>query len=84
MRMEYAQEISMGDKKPVNLSLDAELLARAKALEINLSQALEPKLREIVRVAEAEAWRAENASAIRSFNEHVEKNGVFGGEWRKF
>lgn len=34
------------------------------------------------REAEAARWRAENAESIRSFNEHIERDGVFGEEWR--
>lgn len=32
----------------------------------------------------AARWRAENADAIRSFNEHIERDGVFGEEWRSW
>ncbi|MCC6735552.1 MAG: helix-turn-helix transcriptional regulator [Bauldia sp.] len=36
------------------------------------------------REAAAARWRAENAEAIRSFNEHIERDGVFGEEWRSW
>lgn len=72
----------MGIRKPLNLSIDASLVDRAKALDINLSQALEGKLREIVRDAEAEAWRRANRTSIEAFNRYIEENGVFGEEWR--
>lgn len=74
----------MGHKRPVNLSLDADLVARAKALDVNLSQILEQQLVEIVRRAEETAWRRENAEAIDAYNRRVEQDGVFGEEWRTF
>lgn len=74
----------MGHKRPVNLSLDADLVARAKALDVNLSQILEQQLVEIVRRAEETAWRRENAEAIDAYNQRVEQDGVFGEEWRTF
>lgn len=36
------------------------------------------------REAAAARWRVENAEAIRSFNEHIERDGVFGEEWRSW
>lgn len=74
----------MGKKRAVNVSLDAELVTRAKALDINLSRALEPGLREIVRELEMERWKDENREAIESFGRYIEEHGVFGEEWRSW
>ncbi len=74
----------MGSKQSVNLSLDRELVARAKALGLNISQALEPKLREIVRRIEAEEWATRNREAIERFNQRIRTHGPIGDEYSKY
>jgi len=66
----------MGTRKPLNLSIDAELIDRAKGLDINLSQALESKLRDIVRDEETARWQREHKGAIEAWNRWVEENGI--------
>ena len=63
-------------KKPANLSLDAELLKEARALEINISSAAEEGLKQAVSKAKAEAWKRENAEAIDDYNRWIEKHGL--------
>ena len=69
-------------RKATNLSLDAALLAEARALGVNPSRAAEAGLAEAV--ARAKAWRRENAAAIADFNAYVEANGVPLAAFRKF
>ena len=71
-------------KKPANLSLDAQLLAEARALNINLSAAAEDGVKKAVSKAKSEAWKRENAEAIKSSNEWVEKNGLPLEKYRMF
>lgn len=71
-------------RKPTNLSLDANLLAQAKALKVNLSRAAEDGLRVAVSVVKAQQWKAENAAAIRSSNAYVEKHGLPLDSYRQF
>ena len=71
-------------KKPTNLSIDTELLKEAKELGINLSRSAEDGLREAVRQTKTEQWKLENAEAIKSSNEWVEKNGIPFEEYRQF
>jgi antitoxin CcdA len=71
-------------KKPTNLSLDQRLLAEAKALDINLSQAAENGLRIAVGEVRAEQWKAENAAALDSTNQWVEANGLPLERYRRF
>ncbi len=71
-------------KKPVNLTLDAELLAEARELKINISAVAEDGVKQAVAKARAEAWKRENAEAIRSSNEWVEKNGLPLEKYRMF
>lgn len=67
-------------KKAVNLSIDAELLADSKEAGVNLSKALEDKLRDL-RVDE---WKRANAEAIRQENEFIEKHGIWSDGMRSW
>jgi antitoxin CcdA len=71
-------------KTPTNLSVRADLVRRAKELELNLSEILEVALESAVRGAERERWLAENQDAIDEYNEQVEKRGLFSDDWRRF
>ena len=55
-----------------------------RKLGVNLSRALEEKLEELVRKAEAEKWAEENREAIEAHNNWVEKHGTFGDKYRVF
>ena len=63
-------------KRAVNVSLNSDLVARAKALGLNLSEAFDARLAELVRAAEREKWRAENAEAVAEYNARIEKGGL--------
>lgn len=71
-------------RKPANLSLDSALLSEAKALNVNISRAAERGLRMEVANVKAELWKAENATALRSSNSYVAKNGLPLDQYRKF
>jgi antitoxin CcdA len=71
-------------RKPVNVSLDADLIAQAKALDLNLSRALEEGLRARVKAEQARRWREENAEAIRLSNEELDRNGLWSDGLRLF
>jgi len=64
------------------VSLDPELVAEARALDINLSQAFEAHLEELVRARRAEAWLRENASGFDAYNRFVEKAGIWDEDER--
>lgn len=70
-------------KRAANLSVNAELLDQAKALEINLSATLERALEEEVRIRRREQWRAENREAIAGYNAWVAEHGVFSPMFRR-
>lgn len=63
-------------RKPTNLSLDRALLSEARTLGVNLSQAAEAGLRDAVRDAKATAWTRENAQALASSNDWVDRHGL--------
>lgn len=71
-------------KKAVNLSVDAELLARAREVDVNLSATFEEALRRHVHEEEQARWRSENAGAVEAYNDFVREHGVFGEGLRLF
>lgn len=71
-------------KKATNLTINSDLLEKAKAYKINLSKSFEAYLAGLVRQKQAERWLEENNEAIEAFNERVEKQGLFGDTFRRF
>jgi antitoxin CcdA len=66
------------------LSVREDLVRRAKALGLNLSEILETALEAAVRAGERAVWEAENESAIDAYNARAAEHGVFSDKWRKF
>ena len=73
-----------GTKRPVNLSLDADLLQAGKELGLNLSAVAEEALAYAVSARLAERWAEENQAAIATYNQRVEAAGVFSDGLRSF
>jgi len=71
-------------KKPANLSINSDLLQKAREFEINLSATLENALAKTVKEKQEEKWLEANKKAIREYNHHVEKHGVFSKKLRSF
>ena len=71
-------------KKPTNLTINSDLLNKAKELKINISSVLEHALAERVTQSERDAWLQENAESISIYNEHINKFGVFSDGLRTF
>lgn len=71
-------------KKATNLSVNSDLLGKARDLNINLSATLEQALIDMLRQRQREQWLAENRKAISAYNEHVEQHGVFSDGLRTF
>ena len=71
-------------KRAVNVSVNQDLLRQAKALGINLSQAIEGQLERLVREAAAKAWVEENREAIQKRREWVERHGLWSDGLRLF
>ena len=67
-----------------SFTADPALLAEAKALGVNVSRAAEAGIEAEVKKARAAQWRAENAEAIRSSNDYVEKHGLPLAKYRQF
>jgi antitoxin CcdA len=71
-------------KKATNLSINSDLLRRARELNINLSATLEQALVEILEERERARWREENQAAIAAYNRSVEGEGAFSDGLRSF
>jgi antitoxin CcdA len=62
--------------RPTNLSLSASLVDEAKKLGVNISLAAASGLEQAVARRRAERWIEDNASALESYNQYVEENGL--------
>jgi antitoxin CcdA len=71
-------------KKPTNVSINSDLLEKAKSHNINLSATLERALTEQLRIKQRDQWLRENDGAIQAYNQFVETNGTFSDSVRKF
>lgn len=79
---------SAAEAKPVrraaNISLNARILAEAKALGINISRACEGGLEAQIARVRRESWLAENREALESSNAYAEANGLPLAALRQF
>ena len=71
-------------KRALNVSVNTDLAAKAKALGVNLSEALEVRLAELVATAARQQWLAENANAIEAYNERVADGSILSDFERPF
>jgi len=71
-------------RKATNVSLDGDLVSQARELGINLSRACEAGLADAVKRERIVRFKAENAEAFASYNEHVEKYGLPLAKYRMF
>ncbi|WP_347258068.1 type II toxin-antitoxin system CcdA family antitoxin [Methylocaldum sp.] len=71
-------------KKATNITLSADVLREAKALGINISQACDQFLRQLVRQERQRRWQEDNAEFIAAYNRAVETEGLPLEEWRSF
>ena len=71
-------------KKSANLSVNSDLLKKARGLNINLSATLEHALTQQVKKVARETWLKENKQALNSLNDLAEENGLFSDSYRNF
>ena len=81
MQISYDKE---APKRATNLSINGDLLEKARALNINLSATLEQSLAALVKTKQQQVWLAENRSAIDAYNQQVELDGTFSDTLRVF
>lgn len=80
----WSQEASLAVRKPTNLTLTVGLVAQARALGINISQAAEVGIAAEVARRRMERWLAENRAALESSNAFVERHGLPLARYRGF
>lgn len=68
----------------VNVSINADLAAKARALGIDFSEALETQLAELVAAARPRQWLTDNAAAIDAYNERVAEGAILSDFERQF
>ena len=61
-------------KKVVNLSVNCDLLHKARLHNINLSDLLEERLIELLNDAQKQNWLNKNREAIDEYNKKVERD----------
>lgn len=66
------------------LSINSDLLQKAKDLHINLSQTLEQRPKEVLLEEKRRVWVAESQKAIEDYNRRIEAEGVFSDGLRRF
>ena len=71
-------------RKPTNISVDTNLIAEAKELEVNISRAVEEGIAKAVADEKAKRWLEENKEALESSNRYVEENGLPLAKYRLF
>ncbi|HEY3401451.1 MAG TPA: type II toxin-antitoxin system CcdA family antitoxin [Geothrix sp.] len=81
MRSTYQLE---APKRPVNLSLNSDLLRQARELGLNLSGVAEEALAYAVSARLAERWVEENRDAVEAYNQRIEARGAFSDGLRTF
>ena len=72
------------NRKATNITIESALLAEAKELHINLSQAAEAGVAKAVADVRAKLWLAENKEALDDWNRYVEENGLPLEKYRSF
>jgi post-segregation antitoxin (ccd killing protein) len=77
----------------VTVELDSEMLKRAQAAGLNLSEVLDRAVRRVLpplpksdeeRKREAEQWYAENKAEVDWYNAFIAEHGLFSDSTRKF
>ena len=71
-------------KKATNITLSSDVLSEAKALGINISQACDQFLRELVRKERERRWQQDNEEFIVAYNQVVDAEGLPLDQWRSF
>lgn len=74
-------------KAQVTLGIDADLLARAQALDLDLAEVLETAVGRLMPDGVAEAGATfdatgESPEAIADYNRRIRERGCFGDTWR--
>lgn len=75
---------SVPARKSTNVTLAVGVVAEARALGVNVSQAAEAGIAAAVARRRQERWLAENQAALESSNTFVEQHGLPLAQYRNF
>lgn len=78
------RRVKDGPKRAASLPVDEDLLAQAKELQVEASQAAEAGLAHAIAEKRAEIWLRDNKEALESSNRYVETQGLPLGRHRQF
>lgn len=78
------EPISRSRRRPTNVTLSGELVDRARAVDVNLSQACEAGLAAAVELEEERRWKRDNADWITAHRRWVEANELPLERYRLF
>ena len=70
-------------RRAIDVTLPEALLAEARELGVDLSQACERGLAAGVVAARRERWPSTNRTAFQSWNDHVDRHGLPLGAYRQ-
>jgi len=82
--MTNTQQTAESARRSTNVSLSTQLLAEARALEVNISRAAEQGLARAIAERRATLWLEENRTALESSNAYVEQHGLPLARYRSF
>ena len=71
-------------RKPTNLTVNSDLMRKAKERKINVSAVLENALAEELRQREQADWKEENQESIKHYNRKIQEIGLFSDGMRTF
>lgn len=71
-------------KKPTNLSLNSDLVQKAKEENINLSSVVELAIAEELKKRREKQWKENNKEAIQNYNDLIDNIGLFSDGIRSF
>jgi antitoxin CcdA len=67
-------------RKPVNVTANVDLVRRVRQEKGNLSALLEESMVSFLEKKELERWSKENKQSFESYNQMIEKHGLFSEE----
>ena len=71
-------------KKATNISINSDLLEKAKQYKINISANVEKTLEALIYEYEKANWEEQNRVAIDDYNKRVKKEALFSDNFRNF
>ena len=78
----HTSEQENSKRRPINLTIRADLLKEAKNLKLNTSKAAELGIANAVKAAREEMWLTENKKALQAHNQRIDNEGtLLTPEW---